>query len=220
MNYVIDFDHTLYNTPLLTRDMLIALASYISKTSNDNYDDILKALISKFKRGASNIYDIYDLIAYFSQNIYHYDEKEATSIVDKVIFNGQKYLFDDAIPFLQYLRKKGNTIYILSYNETKVYFQTVKIAGSSLLKFVDGVIPTTILKGNMPLDFPKCIFIDDKPKDLVSIYQKKPCQVFRIRRPGDTYSDLDIDSKLHIPEFRSLADLMQKLQRDENEYTQ
>ena len=62
MNYFIDFDHTLYNTPLLTKDMLNALASYISKTSNNNFENILNNLTAKFKRGKNNIFDIYKLI--------------------------------------------------------------------------------------------------------------------------------------------------------------
>ena len=49
MNFFIDFDHTLYNTPLLTEDMLKALASYISKESNKDYNNIFENLKDKFK---------------------------------------------------------------------------------------------------------------------------------------------------------------------------
>ena len=212
MNYFIDFDHTLYNTPLLTKDMLNALANYISQTSNDNFENILNNLTSKFKRGKNNIFDIYKLLDYFSQNVYRYDKNEATSVVNNIIFNGQKYLFEDAVSFLQYLKKQGHKVYILSYNESKVYFQTVKIAGSGLLDFVDGIISIITLKGDMPFDFQKCIFIDDKPRDLISIYEKNPYAIFRIRRPNDTYSNLE--TNLPIPEFSSLAELMENLQRN------
>ena len=51
MNFFIDFDHTLYNTPLLTEDMLKALASYISKESNKDYNNknlrILKKVVEE-----------------------------------------------------------------------------------------------------------------------------------------------------------------------------
>ena len=67
MNIFIDFDHTLYNTPLLTKDMLDALAIYISKVSNENFEPVLETLKNKFKRGNNNIYDIYELIKYFSK---------------------------------------------------------------------------------------------------------------------------------------------------------
>ena len=71
MNIFIDFDHTLYNTPLLTVDMLNALASYISKNSFKNFNDILQELKDKFKRGKDNIYDIYKLVEHFS-TIYNF----------------------------------------------------------------------------------------------------------------------------------------------------
>ncbi len=208
MNFFIDFDHTLYNTPLLTRDMLSSLALYISKISAKDYNKILENLKEKFKRGTNNIYDIYKLIQYFTPQ-YDYDINEATDIINKVISNGKQYLFSDSIPFLKALKEQNHKIYILSYNENEVYFQTVKIAGSGLLPFVDGVFPTTSLKGNIPIDFPKCIFIDDKPKDLISIYQNHPFKIFRIRRENDTYSR--IETNLPIPEFTSLADLLANL---------
>ena len=208
MNIFIDFDHTLYNTKLLTKDMLNALAIYISKVSNENFESVLETLKNKFKRGNNNIYYIYELIKYFS-TIFNYDYKEATNIVNNVINNGAKYLFEDSIPFLKGLKKKNHKVYILSYNENEVYFQAVKIAGSGLLKYVDGVFPTTTLKGEIPLDFSKCIFIDDKPKDLISIYNNHPFKIFRIRRKNDTYSE--IETNLPIPEFTSLEELQKNI---------
>lgn len=208
MDYFIDFDHTLYNTPQLKEDMLAALATYISKTSSKNYNSILNTITSKFGRGKNQIFDIYHLISYFSSQ-YNFNEEEATSVVNNIIFHGQKYLFEDSIPFLQYLKEQGHKRYILSYNESEVYFQTVKIASSGLLRFVNGIIPTITMKSEMPLDFSKCIFIDDKPKDLISIYEKKPFKIYRIRRPNDTYSHLE--TNLPIPEFTSLTELRKEL---------
>ena len=208
MNFFIDFDHTLYNTPLLTNDMLKALASYISEVSNQDYNNIFETLKNKFKRGTNNIYDIYNLIEYFASK-YNYNIEDATKIVNEVISNGKKYLFPDSIPFLQYLKEQNHKVYILSYNENEVYFQTIKISGSGLLPFVDGVFPTTSIKGDIPLDFSKCIFIDDKPKDLISIYKHQPFKIFRIRRKNDTYSE--IETNLPIPEFASLDEIQQNL---------
>ena len=208
MNFFIDFDHTLYNTPLLTNDMLNALTAYICKNTNEDQENMFQLLKDKFKRGTNNIYDIYKLIEYFG-NKYKYDINKATEIVNKVISNGQSYLFDDSIPFLKSLKKDNHKIYILSYNENEVYFQAIKIAGSGLLPYVDGIFPTTSIKGDIPLDFSKCIFIDDKPKDLISIYNNKPYKIFRIRRKNDTYSELE--TGLPIPEFSSLLELMKNI---------
>lgn len=213
MNFFIDFDHTLYNTPLLTEDMLKALALYMSQTLAKDLDDIYKMLKNKFKRGTNNIYDIYKLIEYYAIQ-YNYNKSEATQIINTVIANGKQYLFSDSISFLESLKEQNHKIYILSYNENEVYFQAVKIAGSGLLTFVDGIFPTTSIKGDIPLDFSKCIFIDDKPKDLISIYKNKPLKIFRIRRKNDTYSE--IETNLPIPEVKSLDELLSNLW---NKYT-
>ena len=213
MNFFIDFDHTLYNTPLLTEDMLKALALYMSQTLAKDLDDIYKMLKNKFKRGTNNIYDIYKLIEYYAIQ-YNYNKSEATQIINTVIANGKQYLFSDSIPFLKALKAQNHKVYILSYNENEVYFQAVKIAGSGLLTFVDGIFPTTSIKGDIPLDFSKCIFIDDKPKDLISIYKNKPLKIFRIRRKNDTYSE--IETNLPIPEVKSLDELLSNLW---NKYT-
>ena len=94
MNILIDFDHTLYDPKILTNDMLDALAKYIEKNSNKNYSEILSDLEDKFTRGEDKIYDIYELIEYFSEkNRYNYNVKQATDVVNNVINNGSKYVF-------------------------------------------------------------------------------------------------------------------------------
>ena len=208
MNYFIDFDHTLYKTPLLTTSMLNALSSYISCNSNYSSQTILKELTLKFRRGQGGIYNIYQLINYFS-NLpnYHFNIQEATNIVNNVVSNGSIFLYDDSISFLDYLKKQGNNVYILSYNENDTYFQALKIAGSGILHLVDGIIPTTTMKGDMPLDFKNSIFIDDNPKDLISIYNRNPYKIYRIRRKNDTYSKEE--TNLPIPEYEKLTDLME-----------
>ena len=215
MNFFLDFDHTLYNTPLLTKEMLSSLTKYICNSSSKNYEDIFSILKQKFKRGSDAIYDIYNLINYFA-DIYNYDKNEATNIINNVILNGETFLFNDSIPFLQYLRKHSHKIYILSYNENELYFQTLKIAGSGILKYADCLATTTILKGDVPLDFSKCIFVDDKPKDLISINSKKPFKIYRIRRPNDTYSNEELSASENnsIEEFPNLEALKLQIDKD------
>lgn len=213
MNFFIDFDHTLYDTDNLSKDMLDALAKYICEKTSKNYEEILEKLKGKFKRGKGNFFDIYDLIEHFSlPEQYNYNKEEATEKVNEIISNGKKYVFEDSIPFLQYLKSKEHKTYILSYNENKVYFQTVKIAGSGLLNYVDGLIPTTVIKGEMPFDFSQSIFIDDKPKDLISIYNKNPFGVFRVKRENEKYSHLE--TGLPIQEFKNLTELKEKLEKE------
>ena len=206
MNYFIDFDHTLYNTNLITESLLINLSEFIAKNSNNDYTNVLKNLKSKFQRG--QIYDIYALVSYFSKK-YNFNESDAVSLINQTLLNGQKFVFEDSIPFLQYLKSQGNKIYICSYNENKIYYQALKITGSGLLNYVDGIFPTIIHKSFLPVDFKHSIFIDDKPKDLIYIYNKKPFKIYRIRRPGDTYSSFE--TNLPIPEFSSLEELKKEI---------
>ena len=212
MNFFIDFDHTLYKTDDLVKDMLDVLAKHICKKCSQDYDEILEKLKSKFRRGKDNFPDIYDLIGYFSSTEqYNFNKEDAIKKINKVISNGNKYLFNDAIPFLQYLKSQGHKIYILSYNENKVYYQTVKIAESGIIKYVDGIMPTIVLKGEMPIDFSQGVFIDDKPRDLISIYNKKPYKIYRIRRKKERYSNLNLE--IPIPEFQNLEELKEELEK-------
>lgn len=207
MNYFIDFDHTLYNTPKFTQNMLRSLAMYITNINKSvSFDEIYNLLYNQFKLSNGGIDNIYDLIKYLSDmpNI-KFDQKEAGQVLNMLILNSSSFLFDDAIDFLEYLKNNGHKIYIFSYNQNEVYFQTLKISGSGILKYVNGLIPTKTLKGDVPLDFSKGIFIDDNPKDLTSIYKNHPLKIYRIRRKNDTYSAEE--TNLPIPEFSTLADL-------------
>ena len=64
MNYYIDFDNTLYNTPLLKDAMLDAISSEIASEKKLDNTEILKQCSLMFNR--ENIYDIYELAKYFS----------------------------------------------------------------------------------------------------------------------------------------------------------
>ena len=63
----------------------------------------------------------------------------------------------------------------------------------------------------MPFDFSKCIFIDDKPKDIISIYNKKPLGIYRIKHLGQKYSSEKLD--LPITEVNNLEEILDKLEK-------
>lgn len=211
MNFLIDFDHTLYKTELLIKDILSALAKFIEKSSSQNYDEVLQKLKDKFSRGEDKIYDTYELIEYFgAPNRYNYDKKEAINIVNEVIFNGSKYLFEDTIPFLRYLKENKHKVYILTYSESGLGYQAIKLAGSEILGYVDGIFIVSTMKGEIPFDFSNCVFVDDKPKDLKSIYSKHPLRVFRVRRPNEKYSNEELD--LPIEEVTKLTEINKKIE--------
>ena len=210
MNFFIDFDHTLYRTEILVKSILSELANFIAESSGKNYNEILDNLKDKFSRGKDKIYDTYELIEYFSKtDKYNYDENKAIEIVNKLMLEGEKYLYDDAIPFLKYLKQEKHKVYILTYSESGLSYQSIKLAGSGILKYVDGVFETTTMKGKMPLDYSKCIFIDDKPEDLISLCSRNPQMVYRIRRQNGKYADKEVNFR--IEEVENLMQLVEKI---------
>ena len=110
MNYYIDFDNTLYNTPLLANLMLDKLAECIVSQKKYDKESILNECKSMFNR--EHIYDIYELIEYFT-NKYTLDPKPIEDNVNKVILNGSNLVFEDSIPFLEKLQSQGHNIFLL-----------------------------------------------------------------------------------------------------------
>ena len=98
MNYYIDFDNTLYNTPLLTNKMLTSIANSIKEKTHLNFDDLYIECKSMFNR--EHIYDIYELAKYFS-NKYNIDCSNVINNLNNIILNGKELVFEDTIPFLK-----------------------------------------------------------------------------------------------------------------------
>lgn len=203
MNYFIDFDHTLYDTPKLSSDMLKAISSTIAKNKNLDNDLLFTECKNMFNR--ENIYNIYKLAKYFSDK-YNCELDEINKNLNNVIYNAQKYVFEDSIPFLQKLRGKNHKLYMISYCEFGLEFQTEKIVHSKLIEYFDSIITTSIPKYNLDIDYKNGIFIDDKPKDIENLYLKDPIDIIRIRRPGDTYSNQNLKIP-SIKEYQSLLDI-------------
>lgn len=203
MNYYIDFDHTLYNPKSLTDDMLSKIANQISKEKNLNFEKIFEECKLLFNR--KNIYNIYELCEYFSQK-YLVNSAVLKEKVNMAIQNGEKNVFEDSIPFLKNLKENNHKIYLLSYYEYGLEYQTAKILGSKLTNYFDGLFITGTLKYNLDIDYTNGIFIDDKPDDLLGLYSKNPIEVIRIRRKKEKYSDKELNN-LHIKDYELLTDI-------------
>ena len=195
MNYYIDFDHTLFDSQILTQRMLQAIV----KTSKL---DILDECKSMFNR--ENIYNIYELVKYFSKK-YHLDEAKIQTAVNYEINNSQDLVFPDGINFIKNLKEKGHKVYLLSYYEYKLQYQIAKIVGSHLSDLLDGIFVTKDLKYNLDINYQNGIFIDDKPSDLIGLYSKNPQKVIRIRRKNHKYSDKDIN--IDIEEYENFNEI-------------
>lgn len=203
MNYYIDFDHTLYNPASLTHDMLSKIAIQISKEKNLNFEKIFEECNSMFNR--KNIYNIYELCEYFSQK-YSVNSTILKEEINMAIQNGEKNVFEDSIPFLKNLKENNHKIYLLSYYEYGLEYQTAKILGSELTNYFDGLFITGTLKYNLDIDYTNGIFIDDKPDDLLGLYSRNPIEVIRIRRKNEKYSDKELNNS-NIKEYKLLTDI-------------
>ena len=195
MNYYIDFDHTLFDTPKLTQRMLQAIVD----TSKMDIMDECKLMFNR-----EHIYNIYELAEYFADK-YNLDKFSLISAIDNEINHSMDLVFVDGLSFLYKLKEKGNKIYLLSYYEHGLQYQIAKIAGSHISDLFDGIYITKDLKYNINIDYSNGIFIDDKPQDLIGLYSRHPKKVIRLRRKNHKYSDKDLD--IHIEEYGTFDEI-------------
>lgn len=202
MNYYIDFDNTLYNTPLLKNKMLQSISNDISVKRNIDRKELFSECNLMFNR--ENIYDIYKLAEFFS-NKYEVDSSDIINNLNKVILDGKENLFNDTIPFLKKLKKERHKIYMLTYCKESLQFQSLKISGSQIANYFDGLYITSIPKYELDINYTEGIFIDDNPKDLNGLYLKNPKKIIRIRRKDNKYSVYDLN--INISEYNNFEEL-------------
>lgn len=202
MNYYIDFDNTLYNTPLLKNKMLQSVSNDISVKRNIDRKELFSECNLMFNR--ENIYDIYKLAEFFS-NKYEVDSSDIINNLNKVILDGKENLFNDTIPFLKKLKKEGHKIYMLTYCKESLQFQSLKISGSQIANYFDGLYITSIPKYELDINYIEGIFIDDNPKDLNGLYLRNPKKLIRIRRKENKYSVYDLN--INISEYNNFEEL-------------
>ena len=221
MKYYIDFDHTLYNTNCLISDMIDAISKYLLEKGDfekypknfknlfpdielinieKNLNTVTNVLRSNFGRPKDTVlkipYNIFSLIKYFTK-LFDCNYIEIESILNKIIDNGKKYLYEDSIAFLYSLKKAKYEVYILSHDGNDLEFQVQKIKGSGILEenLLDAAIITKESKADLTnellyditktsiinlnsslkqidfIDYANGIFIDDRPKDLERLYK-------------------------------------------------
>ena len=196
MNYYIDFDHTLFDTPKITERMLQAIVDFCGL-------DIMDECKAMFNR--ENIYNIYELGKYFA-NKYNLDEHSLINAINTAIFNCSDLVFPDGISFIKKLKEKGHKVYMLSYYEHGLQYQIAKITGSHLSDLFDGIYVTGDLKFNLDIDYTNGIFIDDKPADLIGLYSKNPKKVIRLKRKNHKYSEKELD--INIEEYETFDEIL------------
>lgn len=201
MNYYIDFDNTLYNTPLLTDRLLNSIVNSIIKKTNLDSKNLYEECKSMFNQDLCHI----KLAKYFSAK-YNLDTPTIINNLNNILLNGYDLVFDDVIPFLERLKEKGHKLYMLTYSKHSLEYQSIKIAGSKLSDYFNTLYITSVPKYNLDIDYENGIFIDDNPTDLLGLYSKKAKQVIRLRRKDNKHSIKDIKQN-NIQEYFSLNEI-------------
>ena len=204
MKYYIDFDNTLFNTPLLIKNMLTLITNdIVFNNKNLSFNEIYEECSEMFNR--EHIYNIYTLISHFSKK-YNLNLTKLTQKINNQLANSKQFVYDDSILFLKQLKKLGHSLFLLSYCPDSLKYHSNKISGSGLIDFFDAIFITSIPKYELDIDFKEGIFIDDNPKDLLGLYSKNPFKVIRIRRIDNKYSKIDFDNK-NIEEYSNLKEI-------------
>ena len=189
MNVYIDFDRTLFDCDQFLKDFYNIIDKYqISK-------DVFKTCQIQCKRDGFNPYTILDNVSReyaFDIEIYH--------DIDSLLSKTQKYLYIDAIPFLNYLKSCNYKIIILT--KGNIEYQKQKILNAKIEDYYNELIVTMKHKGKLNIDYSNSIFIDDNPLEIASILRKRPKRIIRIKRVNSKYSnaedlkDIDLVSTL------------------------
>ena len=204
MNYYIDFDNTLFDTPRLTKAMLNSIVFSVLEQKSDLEEEPLQNECTALFNH-EHIYNIYDLAEYFADR-YSLDVSPIIKNINVVIANGGQYLFLDAIPFLTRLKANGHKLHMLTFDGNNLQYQLSKITGTQIAAYFDALIITSIPKYELEMDFSHAVFIDDNPRDLRGLLDKGAGRIIRLRRPGNKYSVENIDNA-KIEEYASLDDV-------------
>ena len=222
--YYIDFDNTLYETSQMSKDTLKALAAAIVKCRREmDKDDphakhltekfVLDDLTSIFNSSVENFYGFAKRLAVR----YHVRTDPLKAAIYKtIVLNGKKYVYPDAIRFLQKLKEEGEFACLLTYVAIpqNLHQQANKLDGSGIMQYVTEVYCTTRDKGQLEIDYanPNNVFIDDNPRELESYYKAGARNLIRISKPNnERRTSKPLDLPIKVPNYDSFDKI--KIQR-------
>lgn len=202
MNYYLDFDYTLFDTYKFRQSLYKIL-------EENGIEKTYLKLTPENRKDNQKLLNIRELFETLSQ-IKNIPLDNLIKPLEELYAICDKFVYDDVIEFLNYLKSKNHKLYILTWGEMK--FQEEKIKASKLGKYFNDIIITEKLKYELEsIDYENGIFIDDSIRDLEGLYNKNAKQVFRIKRKNGKNSDKRLNIK-EIPEFNSLEELQKYLE--------
>ena len=189
MTYYIDFDNTIFDTVSFYNDLKNVMHSYgINDDIIDKYQHIL--CYSPLKL-------INDLI---EKKVI---DKSILIDIDKVFNNGEDYLYQDALLFLEKV-KSNNKLALLTYGNYD--YQERKINSSKTKDYFDEIIITDKSKASLELDYKNGIFIDDNTDVLQELLMINPSRLIRIKRSNNPRSNVVINNDF-IEEYKDFNEI-------------
>ena len=201
MNYYIDFDCTLYDTEKLIDELIEKFATLLGK---NNYSETYKYLTNEFK--INRVHDIYEFCNILAEK-YKINATTLVDLINSTLCDGKKFVYPDAIAFLKSIKPNKINILTFSANPSTKY-QKLKISGSGLEEFFDEIIITDKSKADQNIDYADSVFIDDSPKVIAELYEKRPLKIIRINRENSTYSKIKLPENIIVSEVNSLTDII------------
>lgn len=204
MKFYIDFDYTMFDA------MEFHKARYEEMKCYNISMEELKALEKEIPEKEGRLINLDDVYSKISEK-YKLPKEEVLGKIHTIMDNCHKYLYEDTIEFLKYLKSRGHELYILTWGDKELQYQ--KIQKSGIEQYFEQIILTEEMKFNIDIDYKNGIFLDDNPRDLEGLYKNNPIEVIRIKRNGAKYSDKPINIK--IKEFATLKELQKNMQEQE-----
>ena len=202
----IDLDSTLYNTEIIKQNMNHIIADAVCERVSNQDKNIVIGEIKEAK--ASGVKSVIGLCKFF-EGKYSLEKDFIRKKFEDFLSKGEELLYFDSIDFLKRLSQKGFEVNILTYTSQEDYdYQMLKVMGAKISGFVDNIFMCTKKKGELGLDYANAYFVDDNPKELVSLFNAgvSPDRLLRIKRDGAGYSDVII-SEFEAKEYTNLKDI-------------
>ena len=183
MKIYLDFDRTIFDNDLFLEDLYHLQEEYY--LPNDLYTKCYK----KIKDKGFNPYHIFQMMEKEIKIDQEFYQK-----VEELMKNTSKYIYQDVLPFLEKVKKRGYKLILFTKGEE--HFQLKKIENAHLLDSFDAILNTLKLKGELDLDYEESIFIDDNPNDLLSILKRNPKRLIRVKRENTKYYNQEMKEEI------------------------
>ena len=204
MTFIIDFDHTLFNTTRFKKE----LARSTRKLGIGP-----ELWLSTYKKTIERVKDAYDYNARAHSQILSKKTGIPAPVIEKrlklVLPKSEKFLYPDTKAFLKFLKNKGDKIILLTLGN--IGWQKEKIKNIKIKKYFDKLIYTywhkKYLKINLKSSPKNWIFINDDPGEITELKKIFPQSAFlRIERKEGKKFPKKID-KIKVPTFTNLNKL-------------